>query len=220
MTWRALIAVLLLAVTPLAAQEHSRGLFHNCPPEGKRKSPRGFFDEELNALKNRDIPPRTVEDRKLTSVIAKKPASLGDMGRTARVRWSDQAREDASAWEEAGARIEGRLIAIRRSGPESCNCHKSKDIDIHLWIATRASREAKPTRSMVVEISPRTPKLVALYDQLLALARKGTRVRVTGWMLWDQEHGSEVGKSRGTIWEIHPVHKIEVFEDGHWKVLR
>ena len=65
-------------------------------------------------------------------------------------------------------------------------------------------------------ISPRNQKLQGFHDQLVQLAKKGARVRVTGWMLWDEEHGSEVGKSRGTLWEIHPVHKIEVFNDGEW----
>jgi len=32
----------------------------------------------------------------------------------------------------------------------------------------------------------------------------------------DPEHRNMVGKYRGTIWEIHPITKIEVFKDGQW----
>jgi hypothetical protein len=40
-----------------------------------------------------------------------------------------------------------------------------------------------------------------------------------GWILWDEEHGDQVGKSRGTLGEIHPIHRIEVYEAGEWKDL-
>ena len=29
------------------------------------------------------------------------------------------------------------------------------------------------------------------------------------------EHGSEVGKSRGTLWEIHPIHKNRSLSEQH-----
>jgi hypothetical protein len=35
----------------------------------------------------------------------------------------------------------------------------------------------------------------------------------------DPEHPDQVGKTRGTIWEIHPVMKIEVEQDGKWVML-
>ena len=90
-----------------------------------------------------------------------------------------------------------------------------------MWLATRASADAKSTQSMVVEISPRE---IAdhpgwAHSKLVELSKHGTKVRISGWIMWDEEHGSEVGKSRGTLWEIHPIHRIEVFEGGEWKDL-
>jgi hypothetical protein len=35
-------------------------------------------------------------------------------------------------------------------------------------------------------------------------------------MFWDEEYGSEVDNSRGTLWEIHPIHKIEVLQNSDW----
>jgi hypothetical protein len=190
------VVVCLLALSVSAQDvDHTTGKFHRCPPEGKRKSAKGFYDPTLNELKNRDIAPTRKHARSV---------------------WSDKATEAVADWEATGATVEGRLIAIRNQGPESCNCYSSDFVDIHLWIATKASASAKPTRSVVIEISPRNSNLQALHDQLVQLAKKGTRIRVTGWMMWDEEHGSEVGKSRGTLWEIHPVHKIEVFQNGKW----
>ena len=213
------LAAALLLSPAIDAQEHTTGKFHGCPPEGKAHSSEGFFDPILNGLKNGDRAPAQVEDRKLADVIAKHPQSLQDMGKKLREKWSPQALEAARAFEEDGSRIEGRLIAIRTSGAEACNCGKENSLDMHVWIATKASSEAKANHSMVVELSPRLPDIQAFHDRLVQLAKHGTRIRVRGWMLWDEEHGSEVGKSRGTLWEIHPVHEIEVFTHGEWVAL-
>jgi hypothetical protein len=36
----------------------------------------------------------------------------------------------------------------------------------------------------------------------------------------DPDHPEEVGKSRGTLWEIHPVMRIETAQaDGSWREL-
>jgi hypothetical protein len=35
----------------------------------------------------------------------------------------------------------------------------------------------------------------------------------------DQEHPDQVGRTRGTLWEIHPIMKIEVNRNGGWTTL-
>jgi hypothetical protein len=46
-----------------------------------------------------------------------------------------------------------------------------------------------------------------------------TRVRVYGWLFYDDPHSGDgsVGTWRGTAWEIHPVTRIEVFENVNWR---
>jgi hypothetical protein len=39
---------------------------------------------------------------------------------------------------------------------------------------------------------------------------------VSGWLLLDTDHPEGVGKSRGTLWELHPVMQIAVSKDGQW----
>lgn len=188
------------------------GKFHDCPPEGIGGDP------DLNALKNRDVAPTAYEDFSLRQFLDNKAPTATAMGKRNRSKWTAEAKQDIADWEAKGARVEGRLIAVRSQGPEACNCKSSTDVDFHIWIATNASADAKPTQSMVVEISPR-----GLGDHpgwtksnLVALSKVGARVRINGWITWDDEHGSEVGKSRGTLWEIHPIHKIEAFAHGKW----
>jgi hypothetical protein len=79
-------------------------------------------------------------------------------------------------------------------------------------------------QSMVVEVSPRllpgnpgwTP------TALKALGTHKAKVRISGWITWDQEHPEQLefaanrGPTRGTLWEIHPIHKIEVWTNGAW----
>ena len=68
---------------------------------------------------------------------------------------------------------------------------------------------------MVVELSPRLldahPKWPALAN---AAFQNGLQVRISGWRTWDQEHPDQIGGTRATLWEIHPVLRIEV-QDAH-----
>jgi hypothetical protein len=41
-------------------------------------------------------------------------------------------------------------------------------------------------------------------------------VRFSGWLLFDPEHKNHLGRFRQTLWEIHPITKIEVSTDGEW----
>jgi hypothetical protein len=34
--------------------------------------------------------------------------------------------------------------------------------------------------------------------------------------MFDPEHAAHLGRYRSTLWEIHPITKIEVFKDGQW----
>jgi hypothetical protein len=42
-------------------------------------------------------------------------------------------------------------------------------------------------------------------------------VRISGWLMMDPEHPDQIGNTRGTIWEIHPIMQIEVQESGGFK---
>ncbi len=41
-------------------------------------------------------------------------------------------------------------------------------------------------------------------------------VRISGWTLLDPEHRAHLGKYRSTLWEVHPVTRIELFSSGQW----
>jgi len=41
-------------------------------------------------------------------------------------------------------------------------------------------------------------------------------VRISGWTLLDPEHRNHLNHYRSTLWEIHPITKIEVWDGTTW----
>jgi len=75
------------------------------------------------------------------------------------------------------------------------------------------------SRARVVEISPRVLVNHKSWTQnsIQKLIDQGARVRISGWLTWDEEHPEQItNKIRGTLWEVHPIHKIEVLTGGKW----
>ncbi len=74
------------------------------------------------------------------------------------------------------------------------------------------------SEALVVEPTPRFysthPKWVWL--KMIDLEGSKDPVRISGWTLYDPSHGPHMGKHRKSMWEIHPITKIEIFRDGKW----
>src|SRR5439155_6871821 len=141
------------------------------------------------------------------------------IGRVHRERWPNSLLEETASWENRGASVEGYLQRLKLMGPESCNCRSEERRDYHLWLGS--SPDTDRTGSIVCEVSPRTmPHHASWRLRILGrLAQDKARVRISGWLMWDPDHPAELGKTRGTLWEIHPVHRIEVYSGGRWKDL-
>jgi hypothetical protein len=123
--------------------------------------------------------------------------------------------------EATGVTFEGILIAVRQQKQEASNCERADLNDYHIWIAPPDSRQFK-ANGMVVEATPRWKGANPAWSltALRKLAAQRARVRITGWLLFDQEHPDEVGRSRATAWEIHPITRIEVFTNRRYRELQ
>lgn len=183
--------------------------FQGCPAQGDGG------DRALNILKNRvDTAawlPTTVD-----AILAL------DWPRTVerrdRARWSAADAAAIARYQGTPVVVEGYLAGVKEEGPESPNCHGADDAfrDWHMWL-TQTQGEDR-TRSVVIET---TPVIRAAHPQwtlarMRAVARAGAKLRVSGWLLMDQEHPDQVGKTRGTIWEIHPIIALDVEDRGTW----
>lgn len=190
--------------------EFTTGDFEGCPPEGDGGDP------DLNRLKNRDLPPESYSSKIIEQILADHPSLAEQIGKANRAEWSDEARQEVAERENRGVTVEGYLIKVKQEGQESCNCHRIDRRDYHLWLVSDPANSRDI--SIIAEVSPRAFATHSNWRLhiLQRLAKDNARVRISGWIMWDQEHPDQVGQTRGTLWEVHPIHKIEVYSGGEW----
>jgi hypothetical protein len=183
--------------------------FKGCPPEGDGGDP------ALNRLKNR------IDEGNYVPVSFDAITQLGwpeGVERRRRSKWSASDAQAVARYEGIPVVVEGYLAASKLEGPESPNCHGADNEfrDFHIWVTKAAGEDRKG--SIVVETTPpvRAKHPNWRTDLLGQIARKDQRVRISGWLLLDPEHPDQIGKTRGTIWEVHPVMKIEVLDGDSW----
>jgi hypothetical protein len=187
--------------------------FQGCPPVGDGG------DRQLNVLKNRvdsaewaPTPFATVIDLAWPTMVV----------RWMRDGWSRRDSIAVAVREGLPVAVEGYFVAAKQEGPEATNCHGADATfrDWHLWLAATPGKDR--TRSIVVETTPsiRAQHPEWSLEAIRKLVRDSTRVRVSGWLLLDPEHPEQLRKTRGTLWEIHPVMQIEIWRDSIWADMR
>jgi hypothetical protein len=148
-------------------------------------------EAHLNEMKQRlDDPPRLT------------PMTITDIAALARFprAYSRQQLAEISAIEQRGVVVEGFLARLRRRS----------DGDFHLQLT-----ETWPGRclnqdtadQLITELTPgiRERKPAYTFEALQPLCGAETRIRVSGWLMWDTPHHTRI-----TFWEVHPVTRIEV----------
>ena len=115
----------------------------------------------------------------------------------------------------------GYLLAVKLEGRESPNCHSDEQAerDFHIWLAN--SPDDDRADAVVVEVTPRicAPHPSWKTVNLRHFVTQRARVRISGWLMLDPEHPDQVGRTRVTLWDIHPITKIEVWSAGKWVAL-
>ena len=222
--------------------------FHGCPDSGRKGTTHAgghAFDANLNRRKNRiDVPK--------AGYLAAEPAALlelpsPDLSALLRTAWPqhDSART-VLAYEGLPLVVEGYLAVDTRyptphygaqaEGPESTNCAAPLGTgDVHVWVTPDSPQDK--AHAFVVELTPRPRELFhqdsarVEQDKLVAIARQGRKVRVSGWLLYDQEHPEQLHdrtlsngvvdrQVRATLWELHPVMTFEVKDGSVWVDLK
>jgi hypothetical protein len=152
-------------------------------------------------------------------------------------------KEKVAELEKQIVLVTGWLVLAYQGIPESTNCRSQDFLDWHLELspesADHPAQIGDPT-PIICEITPRTQALVyrsgVRIQKLAAFLRlpdnsfaptgnKAHKIRVSGYLMWDDEHNkpdTDVGSTigwfsqegyhhpwRSTGWEIHPVIKIE-----------
>ena len=118
--------------------------------------------------------------------------------------------------------VEGFLVhrvkVENDGGGESTNCHLlgEDEVDWHIYLSDTADLD-DISQAVIVETTPRTRPLHKWRkSDLDAVVNKDTPVRISGWLLYDFEHVNAIGTQRASVWEVHPITKIEVKRGDQW----
>jgi hypothetical protein len=215
---RLLLCFLIVLTFSFSTRAQTGGAFHGCAIEGDATQTTRS-DPDLNLLKNRTEVPdefRAIHFDDLAQLDI--PPGIS---KKHRAKWPQEALEASQAEEARAVQVSGVLLKVKLEGPESPNCHLDGqgDRDFHLWLANSADDDR--SEAIVVEITPRIRAKHASWSRtnLSRLISNKAKVRVSGWILLDPEHAEQLGKTRTTLWEIHPIMRIEVFTAEKWREL-
>jgi hypothetical protein len=200
------IAVLLLTQVPGEASAKPRAKVNaSCQPLTVGDAPStDTAKQQLNTQKNRTALPSSVENMQVDNILA-----IAD-------------QPDPSI-EARGVYLEGYLLGERHEGPESPNCHSPTRRDFHMWMGGVKPTSAQQgmqlrDKAVVVEPTPNLQEKNLTWTETGLASLVGKHIRVMGWLMYDPEHPDQLGQTRGTLWEIHLVMRIEVEQpNGTWK---
>jgi hypothetical protein len=207
------------------------GDFKGCPVEGIQTNPHRAAKPKLNSLKNREEVPSSYEHLTVAEFLERTEA-VGDINSPENADITAEALAVVTPLIEKAVRIEGYLVGVKRGSVESANCGGKAGYDFHVWLSDEPGEdqdhisvdELRGYKSTAIVVEP-TPRWIAKNEGWKSitpykrLIKHQTRVRIGGWVFYDPEHPEEVEQTRATLWEIHPVTKIEYFSGGKWKVL-
>jgi hypothetical protein len=154
-----------------------------------------------------------------------------------RMDWTSAQLATITPVEGAAIAVEGYLYKVKvesssissTSGGESTNCHAhlANDVDWHMPLT--ANLGDGEDIAIIVETTPRVRRQHAqwttahLKPWTSHIGSKANasynkqRVRISGWLMLDPEHQDMIDEGlRSTLWEIHPITKIEVWNNGQW----
>lgn len=210
---RTAVAALCATALAFAQTPVATGNFDGCPTTGLGG------DSSLNVQKNRSGKPSGVKNSVSVPGLQGLPTVPASDGKT-RANWPTALRATIENQEENSAYFTGYIIKAIAEGKEACNCElaAARDHDVHVYMSDTKG-VTNLGKSAIVEVTPRwravNPTWTA--QNLQALATSHARVRITGWLLYDQEHWNMISSGqRGTLWEIHPITRIQVWYNGGW----
>ena len=201
-----LIAALVLVVN-CSLTSWAQEVISDCDVHGSARMERPEY--RLNVYKNRYKFPRKSDF--ITGITLRQLLESGN--------------EDDFPIEKAVI-LTGYVYDVKMGGVETCNC-KATDQDhrdTHIELTPDANHTG-PEYRLIVEVTPRIRTLLAmkgmdwstseLKDMLV-----GHRVKVAGWLFYDEEHKSQAFATRpngdrnwrASCWEVHPVTYIKTLD--------
>jgi hypothetical protein len=195
-----------------------------CPATGS-----GGMYAQAYVQKNRTNVPCTYTPMSVDDMLALRPLSKS-------VRALPDTDPDAQYLKSAESKtvvVEGFLALAKDGGKEGVNCGSGARLDTHMELVDTDSQDPKGNRTkhVIAEITPWFHEAVPTWSttdvgqfasyvsDYKAPSEKNppTKIRVYGYLFFDEAHATGAESWRGTAWEVHPTTKIEIFENGVWK---
>lgn len=184
----------------------SQGAFAACDQNGIGHAAPNTRKAGMNILKNRRIDPTITRSVSVAEVLA----------------YPDQ--DDPNLEASDGVVLRGQLLQAVHEGAESPNCGVEKDYHIFIGAIdaahpqgahlTSTQVKSRKRHAVVVELTPNIQDEHPHWGNALQTLA-GKNVCITGWLLYDYEHHPQIGHTRGTLWEVHPVTGIALLQpDG------
>ncbi len=182
--------------------------FNGCPPEGQGG------DEELNLLENR------VDEGKYVSLSFDTLLTLRwpkNIERQAMSAWPPQSDAYIKQFQGMPVSLTGYILLTKEAPPSPANCNRN-NFENSDWNISLANNLDDPlSQSVIAAVTPRVRNDHKwTIDAIRTASYQHLQVRISGWLLFNPTRPGDVGTSRATLWEIHPVMQIEVFQDGRW----
>lgn len=110
-------------------------------------------------------------------------------------------------------------VKVENGAPgESTNCNllNPDEVDWHMYLTKQPAQMIKD--AIIVETTPRVRPNHTWTTELLApFVNKNKPLRISGWLIYDFQHKGVIGTERTTVWEVHPITRIEVQDaQGKW----
>jgi hypothetical protein len=175
-------------------------------------------DTASNRLKNRTDLPSSYHSVTFAALAGLQYPATGAKDRT---QWPAESLAVVLGYEGAAVQVVGYLVALKpqTSGSgESTNCHMKASAEVDWHVAVVGQAGEGEGAAVVVEPTPRIrvdhPKWTPA--RLKPWVDSSDPVRISGWLFFDPAHRNHLGRYRTTLWEIHPVTRIEVWQGGAW----
>lgn len=138
-----------------------------------------------------------------------------------RSKWKQDDADEIAKSEGVPIGMIGYLVAIKPQeggSGETTNCKWTKypETDWHIALVEAPGQGEKLV--VVVETTPRIRVKHKKWTEanLVPWLDSDLPVRISGWLMFDPEHRNHMGKYRKSMWEIHPITKIEVWKNEKW----
>ncbi|HXN06764.1 MAG TPA: hypothetical protein VN944_06850 [Nitrospiria bacterium] len=115
--------------------------------------------------------------------------------------------------------LEGFLLDFSQEMEAEVPCKSPAKKELRLWVGAGPVQAKSYAVLVELPIHSKDKQDRAKLGRLQVALKRNTKIKISGWVLYNPENPDQYGRIRGTLWEISPITRIEIWENGKWKEL-